>query len=251
MQLGVPTRRLPRRPFAGRGRHRRIRPRRRRRDRSPVRRRRCSVIKIASLRHHHHPAPGPGRRAKVRRGAAGSRPGAGRRRTAIRSRSPVARAAGVPIAARTCSGVPITRPDPGPGQSRVQQLPGEQRRVQGGQRQGDPDELAALTAVHGHRVHRLHRSQPTGGEVDEPAVPAEHGPERAVRRPDHDSGVPVEKSYRVVVLGDQDRPADVPVALGHQTGVLGEPPGDPPGPLAHPVRSRPVPAHESMRLHGE
>ena len=125
--------------------------------------RRCAPAGCSTSRRRSRPAVSSGRDRSADRGP--------QPRTS-RSRSPVARAAGVPIAARTCSGVPITltrsRARVSPG---VQQLPGEQRRVQGGQRHGDPDELAALAAVHRHRVHRLHRGQPARGEVDEPAVP--------------------------------------------------------------------------------
>ena len=153
--------------------------------------------------------------------------------SASRDRSPVARSARRPTAARTSASVPTIRTDClGPGDGGVEELARQQPGVDLGQQHGDVVGLAALALVDRQRVHGLDLGEPGGGEVEHPAAGRRHQPaELAVGTAYDDPGLAVVDAEAVVVVGDQDRAAGVPARPVVGAGGLGEAPLDEPVPV--------------------
>ena len=111
--------------------------------------------------------------------------------------------------------------------------------VGSGSRTAAAVELRALALVDGHRVDAVDRGQAGRAELDELAAPLE-GRAHATGVGGHDDpGVAVVEAQAVVVLGHEQRPADVPLALGAEAlDLVGQPALDAVGPGGDAVGAR-------------
>jgi hypothetical protein len=104
--------------------------------------------------------------------------------------------------------------------------------------------------VDGHRVHRLDGVEAARRVVAEPLRPRDPGPQPAVGRPHHGTGLAVVDLQGVVVAGHQQRAADVPLGLERELELVHEPLLDLPVPVAYAVRPLAVRAEQPVVVEG-
>src|SRR4051794_12067293 len=144
---------------------------------------------------------------------------------------------------RTREDEPALRPRHGG----VEQLSREDPRGRVGQDDRSGLELGALALVDGHRVDGVHGTKAARADLHRPACALESGDNPLGAPLDDDARIAVVEPQLVVVVSDEQRPADEPATPRIEAFELGrQPPLDPPRPCRNAVRAAPVRAQEPV-----